>query len=97
MAFGGNKLAVHDGSVFARTRKTRDQGRWSKRTNRRMNVIIGLALAATAAVIFILGLMPSVRPNAAGCLPPWESIVMDENPGILPRLTSSDVFIEKAL
>jgi hypothetical protein len=35
----------------------RDQWRSGKRADRRMNVIIGLALAATAIVMFMLGVM----------------------------------------
>ena len=40
----------------------RDQWRSGKGANRRMNVIIGLALAATAVVIFILGLIAFGAP-----------------------------------
>ena len=41
---------------------TRDQWKTGKGTNRRMNVIIGLALAATAVVVFVLGLMAFGAP-----------------------------------
>ena len=40
----------------------RDQWRSGKGANRRMNVIIGLALAGTAVVIFVLGLMAFGAP-----------------------------------
>ena len=35
----------------------RNQWRWGKGNNRRMSVIVGLALGATAVVMFILGLV----------------------------------------